>query len=74
MIVESLTERHVRTKYGTKVTVGHAVKLRMMQGFESIYADIVVNHLGGADEAEKNIVKRVNPDNRNEFIQVMHLK
>jgi alpha-amylase len=29
--------------------------------------DIVVNHLGGADEAEKIFVKRVNPDNRNEF-------
>lgn len=56
----------VRTKFGTK-----ADYLETIQAFHKhhiqVYADIVLNHKGGADEAEKMMVKRVNPDNRNEF-------
>src|SRR4249919_3385162 len=56
----------VRTKYGTKEELINAVDAAHEAGLK-VYADIVVNHLGGADEAEKIFVKRVNPDNRNEF-------
>lgn len=56
----------VRTKYGTKEELINAVDTAHTAGLK-VYADIVVNHLGGADEAEKIFVKRVNPDNRNEF-------
>ncbi|RYY26955.1 MAG: alpha-amylase, partial [Chitinophagaceae bacterium] len=32
-----------------------------------VYVDIVLNHMGGADETEKIYVKRVDPENRNNF-------
>ena len=56
----------VRTKYGTKDELVNAVNAVHEAGIK-VYADIVVNHLGGADEEERITVKRVNPDNRNEF-------
>lgn len=55
-----------RTKYGTKQELIEAVKTARNAGLK-IYVDVVVNHLGGADEPEKIFVKRVNPHNRNEF-------
>lgn len=57
----------VRTKYGTKEELISAVDAAHNAGLK-VYADIVLNHLSGGDEIEKIPVKRVNPDNRNEFI------
>jgi alpha-amylase len=57
----------VRTKYGTKDEYIAAVKAGKDHGVQ-VYADIVLNHLGGADEHEPVIVRKVNPENRNEFI------
>ncbi len=57
----------VRTKYGTKKELIAAVNAAHKNGIQ-VYADIVVNHLGGADEKEKISVKKVDPENRNEFI------
>ncbi len=57
----------VRTKYGTKDQLIDAVKTAQSKGLQ-VYADIVVNHMGGADEKETIKVRKVNPENRNEFI------
>ena len=57
----------VRTKYGSKAELIHAVKAGQEAGLQ-IYADIVLNHMGGADEKETVMVKEVQPENRNEFI------
>ena len=57
----------VATKYGTKEEFVEAVKSAKNAGIQ-VYADIVLNHLGGADEKEAVIVRKVNPENRNEFI------
>lgn len=57
----------VRTKYGTKeeyIDAIHAVKEAGLQ----VYTDIVLNHMGGGDETKRIKVKKVNPENRNEFI------
>ncbi|MBG9375663.1 alpha-amylase [Panacibacter sp. DH6] len=56
----------VKTKYGSKDELVNAVNAVHEAGIK-VYADIVVNHLGGADEEERITVRRVNPDNRNEF-------
>ncbi len=57
----------VRTKYGTKQQLIDAVKTAQSKGLR-VYADIVVNHMGGADEKEKIKVRKVDPENRNEYI------
>jgi alpha-amylase len=57
----------VRTKYGTKQQLLDAVQAAKAAGL-NVYADIVLNHMGGADETEQVPVRKVNPDNRNEFI------
>jgi alpha-amylase len=57
----------VRTKYGTKEELIAAVDAMHDKGLK-LYVDVVLNHMGGADEKEKVMVRRVNPDNRNEFI------
>jgi alpha-amylase len=57
----------VRTKYGTKAELLEAVKALKEQGIQ-VYCDIVLNHMGGADETEKIHVIKVNEENRNEFI------
>lgn len=57
----------VRTKYGTKEEYLEAIKSAQAAGIQ-VYADIVLNHLGGADEHEPVMVRKVSPDNRNEFI------
>jgi alpha-amylase len=57
----------VRTKYGTKEELIEAIKSAQKAGLQ-VYVDIVLNHLGGADEAETVTVRKVNPQNRNEFI------
>lgn len=55
----------VRTKFGTKDEYVSAVKALDDNGI-GVYADIVLNHKGGADEKERITVVRVNPENRNE--------
>jgi len=57
----------VRTKYGTKSELLAAVKAGKEAGLQ-VYVDIVLNHMGGADEKETVTVKEVTPENRNEFI------
>ena len=57
----------VRTKYGTKQEYIEAITAAHEAGLQ-VYADIVINHLAGANELEKVQVLKVNPDNRNEFI------
>ncbi|WP_316789718.1 alpha-amylase [Pedobacter frigoris] len=57
----------VATKYGTKEELIAAIAVGKESGLQ-IYADIVLNHMGGADEKETIIVRKVNPENRNEFI------
>ena len=57
----------VRTKYGTRKEYIAAVKAAHKAGLQ-VYADIVVNHLAGADEPEKIKARKVDPENRNEFI------
>jgi alpha-amylase len=57
----------VRTKFGTRQEYLDAIKTLHDNGV-GVYADIVLNHKGGADEKERIKVRRVNPENRNEFI------
>eukprot|EP01037_Dinobryon_pediforme_P013146 gene13146-13248_t len=57
----------VATKYGTKQELIDAVGAAQAVGLK-IYADIVFDHMGGADETEIFTVRKVNPENRNEFI------
>jgi alpha-amylase len=56
----------VRTKYGTKAEFLAAVKTAQEAGLH-VYADIVLNHMGGADEKETVTVREVTPNNRTEF-------
>jgi alpha-amylase len=57
----------VATKYGTKKEYIAAVKTAQQAGLD-VYADIVLNHMGGADERERITVRKVNEENRLEFI------
>ncbi len=57
----------VRTKYGTKQEYIDAVNKAHGHGLQ-IYMDVVLNHMGGGDEIEKIAAKKVNPDNRNEYL------
>ncbi len=54
----------VRTKYGTKQQLIDAVKTVQSKGIQ-VYADIVVNHMGGAEDKEKIKVVKVDPEDRN---------
>lgn len=60
-------KKTVRTKYGTKEEYLQAIEAAHKAGMQ-VYADVILNHLCGADATEKIQVKKVNPDNRNEFI------
>jgi alpha-amylase len=57
----------VRTKYGTREQYLSAVRT-LKENKVDLYADVVLNHKGGADEKEKVRVVKVNPENRNETI------
>ncbi|MEP7277516.1 MAG: alpha-amylase [Bacteroidota bacterium] len=57
----------VRTKYGTRTEYLEAISAARRAGL-LVYADIVFNHLAGADGTEKIKARKVNPKNRNEFI------
>lgn len=56
----------VRTKFGTKEQYQQATDALHQAGIQ-VYVDIVLNHMGGGDETEKVWVRRVDPENRNEF-------
>ena len=56
----------VRTKFGTAAELKQAVNELHNKGI-GVYADIILNHMGGADEIERVWVRRVNEDNRNQF-------
>jgi alpha-amylase len=57
----------VRTKFGTKEEYRAAVDALHEKGLQ-VYVDIVVNHMGGADELERIWVRRVDAENRNHFL------
>jgi alpha-amylase len=56
----------VRTKFGTVAELKQAVSALHDKGI-GVYADIILNHMGGADETERVTVRKVNEDNRNIF-------
>jgi alpha-amylase len=56
----------VKTKFGTAAELKRAVKELHDKGI-GVYADIILNHMGGADETEKVWVRKVNEDDRNKF-------
>jgi alpha-amylase len=56
----------VRTKYGTKEEYIKAVNDARTAGLK-VYVDVVLNHMGGAEQTEKIKVKKVDPANRLEF-------
>ena len=58
---------NVRTKYGTKEELLKLIDEAHKKGMR-IYADLVLNHKAGADEAEIFKAVKVNPDNRTEEI------
>lgn len=57
----------VRTKYGSKAEYIEAVNAARRAGME-VYADIVLNHMGGAEGKERIRVRKTDPDNRLRFI------
>ena len=57
----------VRTKYGTRKQLEAAAHALHQAGVRVII-DVVLNHMGGADETEKVMVRQVDPEDRNEFI------
>ena len=54
------------TKYGDRSQLEDATKSLKSAGLRVIH-DVVLNHKIGADEAERVMVRRVNPDNRTEI-------
>ena len=54
----------VRTKYGTKKEYLDAIKV-LHENKIQVYADIVVNHMGGGDETELISVIKMDPEDRN---------
>lgn len=57
----------VRTRYGTRQEYLDAIQAIHDAGMQA-YVDIVVNHLMGGDQTEKVYVRRVDPEDRNQFI------
>jgi alpha-amylase len=58
----------VRTRYGTRDEYEACIKT-IHENRMQVLADIVLNHKHGADETEKVPVRRVDPENRNEFLE-----
>lgn len=56
----------IRTKYGTRQEYIRAVRRAREAGLQ-ILVDVVLNHMGGAEEKEKIKVKKVDPENRLRF-------
>lgn len=57
----------IRTKYGTKDEYIAAIATAQSNGLQ-VYADVVMNHMMGADKAEEAKAIPLNPDNRHEKI------
>lgn len=57
----------VRTKYGTRSEYLSAVTKAQSSGLD-VYADVVINHMLGADKTETVKATPVNPDDRHEAI------
>lgn len=57
----------VRTRYGTRQEYIDAINAIHDAGMQ-VYVDVVVNHLMGGDETEKITVRKVDPEDRNQFI------
>ncbi len=57
----------IPTRYGTKEEYLNAIQKAQELGI-SVYADIVLNHRMGADEAEEITVHQVNEENRQEYL------
>jgi alpha-amylase len=57
----------IATKYGTKEEYINAISTLKANGIATI-ADVVLNHKAGGDELEKIKVRKVDPQNRKEFI------
>lgn len=57
----------VRTKYGTLPELKACIRALQEHGLQ-VYADVVLNHKAGADEAELFSAVRVDPDNRSQAI------
>src|SRR5215213_6031000 len=57
----------VRTKYGTSAEYIAAIELARSSGMQ-VYADIVLNHMGGAEETERVRAIKVDPDDRMKYI------
>lgn len=57
----------VATKYGSKAEYLKAIEALQQQGL-MVLADTIFNHKAGGDELEKIKVRKVNEENRNEFI------
>jgi alpha-amylase len=57
----------VATKYGSKKDYIDAVTSARQAGLK-VYVDVVLNHMGGAEEKEKFRARKVDPANRTNFI------
>ena len=57
----------VRTKYGTKAEYLDAISALHAAGIQ-VYVDIVLNHKAGGDEPELIKVRKVDSENRTEFV------
>jgi alpha-amylase len=57
----------VATKYGTKQQYINAINTARQAGLQ-VYIDVVLNHMGGAEEKEKIRVRKVDPADRTKFI------
>ena len=57
----------ISTKYGTRQQYVDCIK-SLQQAKLQVLADIILNHKQGADEKEKVLVQKTNPENRNEFL------
>lgn len=61
----------VRTKYGTKEELKQAID-ELHAHHIQVYADVVLNHKGGADETERFMAVEVDPFNRHKEISEPH--
>ena len=57
----------VATRYGTKEEYLDCLKALKEHNIQ-VYVDVVLNHMGGADEMERITVRKVDDENRNHFI------
>ncbi len=57
----------IATKYGTKEEYIDAVTAAREAGME-VFIDVVLNHMGGAEELERIKVRKVDPEDRRKFL------